>query len=180
MSKLSELSTPKQLKISEKSKLAIIQSHKKPSAPVENYAEIKKEAEELVKLTNSDSFTGKWREALALAHCQVSEDPKAFFAIRRNLKDLFESEIIVNAKILSKDEDSRVTFPAEACMSFPFRDAKKTIRYREIEVEYEIPVFGFFGPRNGLKKIRKTVNGLVAFIFQHETDHFHGVNIYGK
>lgn len=113
--------------------------------------------------------------------------------------ELFKSQVIVNPKILSIPEKTiqkrKILDPLtqkevvkdvpvtnqirlkEGCMSFPHKVAKNVDRAFEVRVEYQIPVTGFFGGMK-LKRVRETVKGLKAHIFQHECDHMAGRNIF--
>lgn len=111
---------------------------------------------------------------------------------------LFRSRVILNPRIVKKPEKTiklvKVKNPAtlkesiekvavknnykvkEGCMSFPHRTAKNMDRYFEVVVEYQVPqtILGF----TRLKKVRETVKGLKAHIFQHECDHMNGINMF--
>ncbi len=80
----------------------------------------------------------------------------------------------VGHKIVVKDGwiDNKVYVP-DACMSFVHRGGKKTERYYRIKVKYQTRgIFGMF------RTHIEWVEALKAHIFQHETDHFQGINIY--
>lgn len=154
-------------------------AHNIPSSKVKNWKEIKDDATALRELVNRDSFNGYYSKAFAISHCQASEDPKWFFAIRKdaidgdgkNIVKQIGSDIVINAEIV---ESGVPVQWKEACMSFPFRNPKNTKRFAEIKVRYQVPVFGLF-----LMWRTKRFKELVAFIFQHEQDHAVGKNIYG-
>lgn len=67
----------------------------------------------------------------------------------------------------------------EACMSFPYRNEKNVERNFRIKVRYQIIEKGLFN-RDKVTTVTEWVEGLKAHIFQHETDHFAGKEIYHK
>ena len=147
----------------------IIPPHHKKAEPVKVLAEIREEAEEMLKLIKEKSFEGFWKNAYALSHPQVSEDPKSFFTVNMEdpyIQENFRSALIINPIILAS-EDARKE--KEACMSSPWRKPWRVKRYHRITVEYWVP--GWFGR---LKKRREVCTGLKAQIFQHEISHFEG------
>lgn len=61
----------------------------------------------------------------------------------------------------------------DACMSFPHKKQRNTMRYYKIKVKYQYKCWlGFLWTKT------EWVEGLKAHIFQHEIDHAHGINIY--
>lgn len=60
----------------------------------------------------------------------------------------------------------------EPCLSFPFRQPKRVLRYNHIKVKYQIPALF------GLKVVEQELQGIASEIFQHEYDHTKGQNIY--
>lgn len=149
----------------------IIPPHKKLSLPVQSWREIKQDALAMIARIEQGNFPdGRYREAFALSHSQVSVDPRCFFVVnwkQAEVKKQFRYNIIINPVILKK-EDERVL--KDACMSEPFKKPANKKRYALISVVYQTP--GWFGR---LKKIRQTFYGTAAFIFQHEEEHFNGV-----
>lgn len=148
--------------------------HKKTARKVESISQIKEFIEPLRALTNSDSFPGRWPRCLALSHAQVSDDPYSFFIVHREQKKWWDDEdVIINARILEKRDI--IDFD-EACMSFPFRNTKKTERYSMVKAEYYVPrkMLG------GMRKVVKDFMGPAALVFQHEIQHAQGSNIYHK
>jgi peptide deformylase len=104
---------------------------------------------------------GRKSGGLALAHCQVDQDdPLRFFVLKTG-------DVIINPKILDKSD--RVT-NIEGCLNFPFRDDKKISRYNKIKVCYT--------KNNKSELIEQELEGIMAFIFQHEIEHFNGKTIY--
>jgi len=148
----------------------IIPPHKKISTVVKNLKEIRQDALDMIELIEKNDFKeGVWKQAYALSHSQVSENPKTFFVINKTdpqIKKNFRKKIIINPVILEKAEE---VFNKEACMSMPYRKSAKVKRYRKIKVIYYVP--GWFGR---LKKKVETCVGLKAFIFSHEIEHFNG------
>lgn len=153
----------------------IFPAHNKPATPVENWKEIKKDALELQEFIKSGQFKGYYGTAYAISHTQVSEEPKRFFVINKDkkykLKKIFGSWCVVNLKIIKGEDLVEFT---EACMSWPFRQPRKTERYFRVKVKYQIPFLGLLIPKT------KKFKGLPAFICAHEADHAEGRNIYGK
>lgn len=167
----------------------IIKIHYKSSKPVVRFGEIKEQAAELVKLITDGGYKGFYNKAYAIAHCQVSENPYAFFVVagecvvnnpKMQWYKMFKSQIIINPKILegaSQKDIGGAKVPNtieynEMCMSFPFRTPKRLKRFDRIKVQYQVP--GFFG----LKTVKATLSGVASEIFQHEYDHIRGKNIY--
>jgi len=156
--------------------MKIILPHKKLSQSVENYRDIKQDAQSLIAMIDAGNFTGMWKEALALSHAQVSTDPYAFFVVHKSLEKEFGSRIIMNAKIVFGAD---VVPFREACMSYPFRPEKKTRRLETITVECDIYNPLYFLKRN-MKHVTLELSGLPAFIVQHEIDHAQGICVYDK
>ena len=181
--------------------MEIIKCHYKVSKPVVSYKEIKAEAEALRRFIVLGQFKGYYNKAFAIAHCQVSETPFAFFIVSPDVikEKMFVDDVIINPEIveaplhkniagnpealkkmgldLEKIKAQTIKVPnaieyQEPCMSFPFRTPKRITRYDVIKVKYQIP--GFFG----LKMIEAELHGIASEIFQHEYDHLQGKNIY--
>ncbi len=172
--------------------MEIIKIHYKISKPVGSYKEIKKEAEAMRRFIILGNFKGFYNKAFAIAHCQVSETPYAFFVVAPECvkEKMFEDDVIINPQIiearptkeirpkkLTMTEGEVLSIPniveyQEPCMSFPFRTPKRVNRYDVISVRYQIP--GFLR----LKTIHTTLSGIASEIFQHEFDHLGGRNIY--
>lgn len=145
---------------------------KQTSQPVSNWAEIKADVKAMREMVKS-SFGGRWKTAVALAHNQVSEDPKTFFVLNPVFaKEYFLGiDVIINPEILEKDV--RV-INSEACMSHPLREEQKVHRYMHITVRIQYRVAGLM-----MKKTMK-LHGFPAFVVQHEMEHFKGQCIYDK
>lgn len=174
--------------------MEIIKVHYKVSKPVSSYKEIKEDADKLLRFVERGAFKGFYNKAYAIAHCQVSETPYAFFVVAQEVvnEKMFPSRIIVNPKILEAPLTKEVSAPnngggsisvanaieyQEPCLSFPFRTPKNVTRYDRIKVEYQVllPFPLFF---SGLKTVRAELSGIASEIFQHEFDHTQGKNIY--
>lgn len=80
--------------------MEIIKNHYEVSRPVEGWDDIKEQAGELRKFVDVGPFIGNYQEALAISHCQVSEDPWHFFCVNSKLveKKMFPHQVIINAK----------------------------------------------------------------------------------
>lgn len=167
------------------STLRIVPIHYEISMPVSNWLAIKDDAEEMarimdekvMKYESGDGYTG---QCVALHHSQVSNKPFNYFVFSNLvpegiIKDL-GSRYIVNPKIESVIPDS-MTPMKEACVSFPYKSTKTTLRAMVATVEYQIPDDK---EKGGLKTMKKQVAQVVAQIFQHECDHAVGVNMYYK
>lgn len=152
----------------------IIQGHiKKISKPVQKWSDIKDAVKDMKKAIDKGDFAGMYQEAVAISHCQVSEDPYTFFILHRTFAKGFNGHrVIVNPKITYK---SLLTTFKEACMSFQHRPQVNVRRYDKIIVECLVKV-----PIVGLKRIVLELEGLEAYIVQHEVDHFNGIDIYNK
>lgn len=112
---------------------------------------------------------------MAIHHSQFSSQPYNFFVINSwvvGAKDR-ETVVVVNPKIISKDKTTKETV-REACMSFPFRNGVKVTRYSKIKVSYQFPV----DDGEKLEQKEEEVEGLMAYIFQHEMEHARGTHIY--
>jgi peptide deformylase len=170
-----------------------------PAQKVLSFKQIKADAEELLLFVDK-KHEGQYEQAYAVSHCQVSERPFAFFVVNSgfvtndNVKQkhmLFPHRIIINPEILEKPDTHEVTLPFpdkdgkqqivktpniyrpdEACMSFQHRAPKKVMRFYKIKVRYQIPWL------LGMRTITEWCDGLKAHVFQHETDHANGKNIF--
>lgn len=178
--------------------MQIISVHYKISKPVSNYKEIRAEAEAMKRFIVRGVFKGFYNKAFAIAHCQVSETPMAFFVVAPECiqERMFKDQVIINPVILEakpfKDltgktidrENVLIDDPNlvgvirnkieynEPCLSFPFRKPKRVVRYDLIKVKYQIR--GLLG----LKTIETGLSGIASEIFQHEVGHLQGKNIY--
>lgn len=150
----------------------ILPPHNKKALPVKSYWSIRKEVKELLSLAGS-TFTGKWKDAASLSHSQVSEEPKNFFVVNPRMKGYVKQIplVVLNPKIIAYLGEKKKN--KEACMSFPNQPIIKMKRYQKLDVSFDVPFLFFFK-----KKVRKEIDGFEALIFQHETDHSNGKNIY--
>lgn len=150
--------------------IIIIPPHKKISQPVKKWKEIKQDAKEMIENIRANQYANEfWREAFAISHCQVSEEPKRFFVVNRALpevKKAFSHDVIINPEIVEMKEWSQ---NREGCMSKPWAGTKKMGRYKKIVIRYKVKsLFGF------LRKKKKSFEELPAFMIQHELEHFEG------
>ena len=160
--------------------------HHNPATKVENWEEIKDQALELREFIKNTKFEGYYERAYALSHAYVSKKPKDFFVVNDNIPHEMEDGkkgrsdflvkgfghwCIINPKIIKKDVP--VPFP-DGCFFFPYRKPKKLERFYYIVVEYFIPFW--FGKLR--KKVAK-LEGIPAFIVQHEIEHSLGKDAYG-
>lgn len=171
------------------------------ATPVKAYAEIAADVEAMKPMVEQ-KWPGKYELAYALAHSQVRHQHRAFFVLHGDLvtkpegdagkgwKRAFPHRVIINPKVLERPPKlskelkqlNGVRVAAikntggmpEACLSFPYRTTKNVLRYHRIKVYYETPD-GIFG---SLKAHTEWLEGLAAHIFQHETDHLNGQNIF--
>src|SRR3990167_1841227 len=155
--------------------MKIIRPDWQPSRPVQNWKEIGEQVLMMRNFIVTNKFEGNWDKAYSLSHCQVRvEGHFAFFVVHPDHvgpKKMFQYDMIVNPEIVSVEEKTKERME-EACMSFPYRTAKKMDRYYVIKVKYQVK--GWFG----LKIIEEETMGLKAQIFQHEIDHCRGKSIY--
>jgi len=144
---------------------------KKPSRPVESWLQVKDQALKTVEFMRKHTHPNG-RRHLALHHAQISKDPLNFFVVPQDPDNLLlPMMVIMNLKITGKENPVNHT---EACMSFPFRPAKNVRRYSTI-----IASFDEYSERDGLvHRSDEKVEGLLAYIFQHEAQHARGEHIY--
>lgn len=163
----SRVGTPRSMKI-------ILPPHHNPATPVTIVDKaLQDDILDMCEMLLTQDFNGM--HGIALAHPQVSNDPKQVFvmiepgtmaeagAVKPKLK------IILNPRIIAK---AGLFNPWEACLSFPDRKKGKpvSLRYKRLTVE-------FYDPK--MERHEEEVDGLVAQVFQHEIEHFEGKNIYG-
>jgi len=146
--------------------------------PVKSWSEIKKDAAEMAAMLKAGNFSGMWKEGLALSHCQVNnEDPKDFFVLHDDIKEAFDGfTVFANAMIIEADD--LVPFK-EACLSYGHRPQINTKRYHHLVIEADVhnplKIFG-----SGFSRRTFQLNGIAAFIAQHEIDHAKGIDIFHK
>lgn len=164
--------------------------------PVSDYSEIERVAEQMLVRVAAPFHGAKYTAAFALAHSQVAMDHWAFFVLHPDLVEkekLFPSSFIVNPQVLETPAVIKMTVQKlgkepvkaiknmgplpEACLSFPHRTEKGVMRFHKIKVSYQYPVPNGRGGWK-FKSVTTWLDGLAAHIFQHETDHLRGINIY--
>ena len=106
------------------------------------------------------------RVGLAIAHCQVDADnPRTFYTFANG-------DTVVNP-IISLVKVKTLTWHGEGCLSFPNRGMIMVPRFRIIKASYILV------NNNGVKVIsNKTIQGIAAYVMQHETDHFNLKYVY--
>ncbi len=140
--------------------MEIIKPHSKVSAicealPLEDVEDMR----EMLKLQRF----ANGRKGYAIAHCQVSEYPLAFFVAR---KGVLPHDVVLNPEIISKRQPFK---SKELCLSFPDRGEVVVERANIIEVKYQDENFEWHTGK---------FSGTAALVFQHEMEHFEGRNIY--
>lgn len=89
--------------------MEIVPIHYKKSRAIGAYRLIEQEANEMAAMIDAKDFSGIHSAAFALAHCQVSEDPMAFFVLDKQLVKglgedenmaVYEDRVIMNPQIL--------------------------------------------------------------------------------
>lgn len=116
---------------------------------------------------------GPYNGGAALAHSQIeSEDPLKFFVTA-------DGQIIINPKIINHTKAS--VFEEEGCLSYPDKPPKKMVaRFYKITVEYQTLIQkGEAEPRLS-DVLTDEIKGIGARIFQHETAHLLGKDIYDE
>lgn len=156
------------------SSMKIIEPHRVISRVVTDYSQIREDVEKMIALLDEKRFEGKWRDAFAIHHSQVSNDPFDFFVVNQRLvkEKSFPSRVIINAEVVEADK-SYEEYTREGCMSYPHSNTAKIYRYVLLKVRYQIPRFGRW-----LKEVEETIAGVKAQVFQHEIDHALGIYIY--
>lgn len=173
--------------------MEVIPIHYKVSAPVRKYFEIEDDAANMMDMLDRRGFRGHHSAGYALAHAQVSNNPKSFFVLDRALIEdgSFTERVIINPRILRANVFDKATMKSsldpllgsnprpnykeysEGCLSFPFRKGRRINRFDKIKVSYYVK-----GGLFGLKKRTRWLSGLASQVFQHEFDHCRGQNIY--
>lgn len=125
----------------------------------------------MLKMVDTNAFDGKWKEAAALSHAQVSKKPLSFFVLNDKVKRPFQNNrVIINARIAVGNNPIKFK---EACMSYPDHNEIKTDRYEQITAVFQVPTWW-----GGLKTLQLGLTGIPAYIVQHEVDHALGIGIY--
>lgn len=142
----------------------IIPPHDKVSRDVEekDLKLVAKHAKDMHKLCNQKH--GRYPGGLAVAHCQIEkDDPLRFFVT-------MAGGIVVNPVILARQKYP--TMSKEGCLSYPDEPEVHVPRAKQITIE-------FYNLVNGeLVKRKDTINGINAYVFQHEIDHFDGKYVF--
>lgn len=169
--------------------MKIVKNHFTPGAKVENYAQIKDVAQEMIELLSKGlPLLGVKTQGYALAHNQVEDKkPLAFFVFSGEtcVNQNWPSQIIINPQIIepprminigteeTPDWRSNLVTYEESCFSFPHRRAKRVNRHFQITVRYQMP-----DKKGNLNDVEETLEALKAHIFQHEWQHTIGENIF--
>lgn len=148
----------------------------KNSEKVKSYDEIREDVEGMIELIDSGNFLNN-QECAALAHVQVSKEPKRFLVLNERFEDVFNSRVIINPTINSKESKTK---NMESCMSYPYRNPKKVTRYENIQAEYQIPKKNEETGEYELEWENYVGRGFPAYVFQHEVDHLNNTDIYDK
>lgn len=161
-----------------KNTMEIIDIHYKPSKEVKSGESIYIQAQAIANMIDEKDYGNRdVRDAHAIAHAQVSEEPKAFFVLSEEMGEQFGGRTIVNPVILETPEEVEGApnkhKMEEACMSFPHRREKNVERYAMIVVSYST-----LHEEGRLESHKKQLVGLPSQVFQHECDHIRGENIY--
>lgn len=157
--------------------------HHVPAIRVESWKEIEEEALALKEFLENEKFEGHYERAYALSHAYVSNKPKDFFVVNENIPQVetktanflrkeFGSWCIINAKIIKSDVPAPFS---DGCFFFPYRQPKKIERFYYVKAEYQVPFW--FGTLR--KKVVK-LEGIPAFLIQHEVEHGLGQTAYDK
>lgn len=151
----------------------LVPPHKKKSRFVTAEDDINKIIEE-VKILHAICFesTGLYHGAYAMHHSQIDDkDPLNMFVTA-------EKKIVINPVII---QHSNYTVPSkEGCITFPGKLLTMVDRWHKMEVEY---VTIMVDPKDKDKfklssKIKESLSGKEAIIFQHEFDHGEAKYIY--
>ena len=139
----------------------------------ENLPHVLADAKEMMRLIDTKDFEGHYKDAMALAHCQVFRTPLSFFVTNVEVGKTLGGRVIVNPHI--KGLMQPAVKVNEACMSFPYHKPARLVRLKGAVVEYELPFLGQF-----LRKKRIAVEGVLAEMFQHECEYFVGMSPYHR
>lgn len=81
-------------------------------------------------------------------------------------------KLFVNPEYFNKDEETVES--EESCLTYGIDKVFKIERYKRVFVKWQEPIYG------ELINFTKTLYGLQAIIFQHETDHINSITIATK
>lgn len=158
--------------------MKVIPIHYEKALPVGNWLAIEKEAKEIAAFIDGKDYGDYKQGIFALHACQVNPKPFNYFVLNEEAvgKEVIESlgsRFIVNPKIINFNTAFLVPM-LEGCVSFPWRKQRYVDRYFMVDVEFEVPDQA---EKNGLRKVQKNVERVLAQIFQHEIDHGNAINI---
>lgn len=149
----------------------LIPPHKKQAKPVENFLDIKFDVIDMLNMISEGDFGSKnWKAAYAIHHAQVSKNPYNFFVVHPQAKLFGHHNVIINPKIIEK-KGEKITHK-EGCLSFPFRGEKKVQRYTKLLVQYSRI------EDSKIETVQEEIEGVAAYVFQHELEHAHAQNIF--
>jgi len=117
---------------------------------------------------------GHYKGILALAHSQINDkNPLRFFVLPSGF-------IIINPFIINHTQTP--VFKEEGCMSYPDDQMKEMLpRYHKITVKYQTLIKKDEEKEPSLGPFTTDkLSGKMANIFQHETTHLNGYNIYDE
>lgn len=185
--------------------MEIIKIHYKISKPVEAWKEIKDEVELMRRFIVKGNFKGYYNKAFAIAHCQVSETPYAFFVVSPDVmvEKMFEADVIINPEIVDAPAHKNIAADPEALKKIADQMHTKPENFKAKAItvpntiEYQEPCMSmpFRTPKRitrfdvikvryqikgllGLKTVEAELKGIASEIFQHEYDHTQGKNLY--
>jgi peptide deformylase len=147
-----------------------VPAHKKPSRWVteRDIDHVMSEGQVMLELCRIPH--GTYGEANAIAHTQIDDkDPLRFFVTNSGL-------VMINPLILSHTKFSDTK--KEGCMSYPAEPMTMVPRFNKVTVRYQMLIKNDDGKPDISKPQEITYNGKLAEVFQHETQHLNGVNIY--
>lgn len=189
--------------------MKIVPIHYKHSRPVKDYSEIVRYVVQMAEMIDKKAFVGVHKSAYALAHCQVSNEPLAFFVLDTQLVKgrgedeslaVFENRVIINPKIIEApiyftdkkafqmfrghDEfDGKELIPGKTPNAKQYMEGCMSFPFRhgkKIQRYNKIRVSYQIAHGRGLKTITTWLEGLPSQVFQHEFDHIQGENIFFK
>lgn len=158
--------------------MKVIPIHYEKALPVGNWLAIEKEAKEIAAFIDGKDYGDYKQGIFALHACQVNPKPFNYFVLNEEavgpaVIESLGSRYIVNPRIQKALEAVKVPM-LEGCVSFPWRKQRYIDRYFMVDVAFEVPDPN---EKNGLRKVQKNVERVLAQIFQHEIDHGNAINI---
>lgn len=162
--------------------MEIIKPHHIPSQNVKrsNLSKAYSQAKEMISFldeNNKKGFAGHWKKAVALSHCQVSNNPLKVFVIASDLINpketgrfnnyknyYFKDRIIFNAKVIKA--------PNEILKTVPKRDLKQKGNSKEYEVIIT-------KEEKNISNIIKVDDGCMSYPFRSEkkTNRYHTITV---